>query len=524
MNTSREIGKVMGIPVRLHWTFLAIIVYVGVGFGYLSQPIFGIPYGFGSTEPMQIKWLYSFAFAILLFACVALHEMGHSYVARVYGIGIRSITLYFFGGVSSMEDVPRNPRLEFEMAFAGPGVSGIIGLACILLYFQSSALLGANHPFTVLLSTLGIVNLILMVFNLLPAFPMDGGRVLRSWLATQMPYMTATNKAASIGKMFAILMGIFGLFSGGILLLVIAFFIYIGASEEERATTINICLEGIKVRNIMSSDVHTVPPGMNLRELTDLVFREKHRGYPVAENEGLLGMVTITDIRHIPESLRESTTVGDVMSRKIFDIGPDEGAIVAMKKMTELELRRLPVIENGRLVGILSREDLVRAMESCSGGGNLSGGFMAGEVQASLEKPPEGREYQGIGIRLVSLIIDNIIIGIIIVVIGSMVGFGMMAQEMVPWWIGLLYFVIYIGYFALLEGSRGQTIGKMITKIKVVGEDGKPIDMNQALIRNLLRIIDGLFAYLIGAILIWRSDKKQRLGDSIAKTVVVKKG
>jgi uncharacterized RDD family membrane protein YckC len=147
---------------------------------------------------------------------------------------------------------------------------------------------------------------------------------------------------------------------------------------------------------------------------------------------------------------------------------------------------------------------------------------MAGEVQANLGKPPEGIEYQGIGIRLVSLIIDNIIIGIIIVVIGSMIGFGMMAQEMVPWWIGLLYFVIYIGYFALLEGSRGQTIGKMITKIKVVGEDGKPIDMNQALIRNLLRIIDGLFAYLIGAILIWRSDKKQRLGDSIAKTVVVK--
>ena len=147
---------------------------------------------------------------------------------------------------------------------------------------------------------------------------------------------------------------------------------------------------------------------------------------------------------------------------------------------------------------------------------------MAGEVQANLGKPPEGKEYQGIGIRLVSLIIDNIIIGIIIGAIGVMVGFSMMAREMVPWWIGLLYFVIGIGYFTLLEGSRGQTIGKMITKIKVVGEDGKPIDMNQALIRNLLRIIDGLFAYLIGAVLIWRSDKKQRLGDNIAKTVVIK--
>ena len=369
MNTSLQIGKVMGIPVRLHWTFIAIIVYVGVGFGYLSQPLFGIPYGFGAIEPIQVKLLYSFAFAILLFACVALHELGHSYVARVYGIGIRSITLYFFGGVSSMEDIPRNPKLEFEMAFSGPCVSGIIGLVCILLYLQLSALLGANHPFTVLFSTLGVVNLILMVFNLLPAFPMDGGRVLRSWLATRMPYMTATRRAASIGKMFAVLMGIYGLFSGGILLLVIAFFIYIGASEEEQATSINICLEGITVRNIMSAEVHTVPPKMNLRELTELVFREKHRGYPVAENEKLLGMVTTEDIQRIPESLRESTTVGDVMSKKIFDIEPDEEATVAMKKLTELGLRRLPVIENGRLVGILSREDLVRAMELCSGGG-----------------------------------------------------------------------------------------------------------------------------------------------------------
>jgi uncharacterized RDD family membrane protein YckC len=147
---------------------------------------------------------------------------------------------------------------------------------------------------------------------------------------------------------------------------------------------------------------------------------------------------------------------------------------------------------------------------------------MAGEVQEILGKTPEGKEYQGIGIRLVSLIIDNIIIGMIIGVIGSMVGYGMMARNMVPWWTGFLYLVIYIGYFVLLEGSRGQTIGKMITKIKVVREGGGPIDMNQALIRNLLRVIDGLFAYLIGAILIWRSDKKQRLGDSVAKTVVVK--
>jgi Zn-dependent protease/CBS domain-containing protein len=367
MNTSIQIGKVMGIPVRLHVTFLLIIPWVAYIFASVSDTYFGWPYGFGGVEPSMTKWAYSLAFAVLLFVCVAIHELGHSYVARAYGIVIRSITLYLFGGVSSMEEIPRNPKLEFQMAFAGPGTSGALAIVFLFLYYQSAAILGIGNPLTILMSTLWIVNLTLMVFNLLPAFPMDGGRVLRAWLATRMPYVAATNRAANIGKMFAILMGIFGLFSGGILLLVIALFVYIGASEEERATTINICLDGIRVRNIMSADVHTVPPGMNLRELTDLVFKEKHRGYPVMDGGELLGMVTTADIQRVAESLRQTTTVGDVMAKKIFDIGPDEEATIAMKKLTELGVRRLPVIENGRLVGILSREDLVRAMELCSG-------------------------------------------------------------------------------------------------------------------------------------------------------------
>lgn len=366
MNTSIQIGKVMGIPVRLHITLLFIPWFAYI-FASVSDTYFGWPYGFGGVQPSMTRWAYSLAFAVLLFVCVALHELGHSYVARAYGIVIKSITLYIFGGVSSMEEIPRNPKLELQMAFAGPGTSGILAIVSLILYYQSAAILGIENPLTILMSTLWIVNLTLMIFNLLPAFPMDGGRVLRAWLATRMPYVAATNRAANIGKMFAILMGFFGLFSGGIVLLLIAFFVYIGASEEERATTINICLEGIRVRNIMSADVHTVPPDMNLRELTDLVFREKHRGYPVVDGGELLGMVTTADIQRVAETLRQTTTVGDVMAKKIFDIGLDEEATVAMRKLTELGVRRLPVVENGRLVGILSREDLVRAMELCSG-------------------------------------------------------------------------------------------------------------------------------------------------------------
>ena len=147
---------------------------------------------------------------------------------------------------------------------------------------------------------------------------------------------------------------------------------------------------------------------------------------------------------------------------------------------------------------------------------------MAGSAQPALSGPFKALDYQGIWIRLVSIIIDIIILGLIIGILGSIMGLGMMEPGSVPWWLGLFYFIVYLAYFTYLEGSRGQTIGKMITKIKVVREDGGKIDMNQALTRNILRIIDGLILYLVGAILIWRSDKKQRLGDRVAKTVVVK--
>jgi uncharacterized RDD family membrane protein YckC len=150
--------------------------------------------------------------------------------------------------------------------------------------------------------------------------------------------------------------------------------------------------------------------------------------------------------------------------------------------------------------------------------------FIEGRDMTNLDQTdsatPVRMEYQGIGIRFVSLVIDSLIISAIFGALATVLGVGMMRHG--SWSVGLLSFAFYIAYYTYLEGTRGQTIGKMVTKIKVVREDGTPIDMEQAFKRNILRVIDGLFAYLIGAILIWRSDKQQRLGDSVAKTVVVK--
>ena len=368
MDSSLQIGKIIGIPIRIHWTFILVILYVAWAFASFSEQVFGKAYGFGSVESASLRWAYSLIFAVLLFVCVALHELGHSYVAHKNGIRIKSITLYFFGGVSSMEELPRDPRLELKMAFAGPAISGILGLACVLLA-QPASILDERNPLTIFLWTLGVVNLILMVFNLLPAFPMDGGRLLRAWFATRMPYVAATRNAASIGKAFAILMFVLGLFSFNFILLFVAFFVYVGASEEEKATEINISLEGIKVRNIMSSSVRTIPPSTTLRELMELMFQEKHRGYPVMDGEALQGIVTLTDLQKVPDAERDTTNVEQVMARKLYVIAPEDEASTAMKMMSEMGIRRLPVMDNGRLVGIISREDLVRAIELSSGRG-----------------------------------------------------------------------------------------------------------------------------------------------------------
>ena len=374
MSAAFSIGRIAGIPIRLHITFLAIIPIVAYIFSTFTATtplevlgqVYDLSYGFAAVEPPEVRMAYSFAFAILLFLCVALHELGHSFVAMRYGIKIRSITLYIFGGVASMEDIPRNPSMEARMAVAGPGVSGILGAGTILLSLQAASLLGGGHPLTTLLWTLGVINIILMIFNLLPAFPMDGGRILRAWFASRMPYVEATRRAAAIGKIFAVLMGILGIM-GSPFLILIAFFVYIAANDEEKATAIVVPLEGVKVRDIMSRDLRTVSPDTTVPEIMNLMFREKHRGYPVMEGGMLAGIVTISDVQKVPEEKRGTTVVGDVMVRAIYVIEPNADAAEAMKKMMERQIRRLPVMEDGELVGIVSRSDLLRAIEICSG-------------------------------------------------------------------------------------------------------------------------------------------------------------
>ncbi|WP_370572842.1 CBS domain-containing protein [Methanomethylovorans sp.] len=359
MKTSFQIGKILGIPIKLHITFLLILPVFALVFA--TNPA---PFGFQNQTSPLMSYLLSFTTTILLFFCVLLHELGHSYVAQRYGVEIKDITLMLIGGVSSMEEIPRNPSQELKMAFAGPLVSLIIGFTIFVSNFLVASMIASYGATSIymMFNILSSINIVLGLFNLLPAFPMDGGRVLRAWYAKRMNYIQATHYAASVGKLFAFLMGIVGLFSNAWLIL-IAFFVYIGASEEDRSTTVTVTLEKYSVSDVMTPNVTSVSPYMTIENLLHFMFEHRHMGYPVMEGNSLKGIVTLTDVHKVPPLERAVLQVRDIMTTSVFSLTADAKAADAFKLMMSNNIGRVLVIDsNGSVVGILSRTDLMRAM------------------------------------------------------------------------------------------------------------------------------------------------------------------
>jgi Zn-dependent protease len=232
MQSPLKIGSIMGIPIKLD-TSLILALPISAYFSAINSQ----PFGFAEVEPPIVRYALSALTAIFLFTSVLLHELAHSYFAKRYGVNIDSITLLLFGGVASME-IPKKPGQEAKMAFAGPLTSLIIGSVCLFTYSYiifPNPVLSQNSVYLIIW-TLGSMNLVLGIFNLLPAFPMDGGRMLRSLFAMKMSYVKATHNAASIGKFVAILMAIYGIYIGDLWLPLVALYIYSGASNEDRST------------------------------------------------------------------------------------------------------------------------------------------------------------------------------------------------------------------------------------------------------------------------------------------------
>ncbi|MGZ4904245.1 MAG: site-2 protease family protein [Halobacteriota archaeon] len=354
MAWSFRIATVRGIPILINITLILIIPLFAFAFS-LSPP----PYGFGNVPN---SFIYGTVAAIMIFVFVLLHELGHSLVALRYGIEVHSITLYLIGGVSAIE-IPKEPRKEFRTALVGPLVSvglGVIFLIPSLVIVTAVPAAATSVP-NLFLQNFAYVNLVLGGFNLIPAFPMDGGRVFRAWLAIRRPYLQATHTAVQIGKIFAVAMGVIGLFINPFLI-VIAFFIYIAASDEERQTTIVQTLSGVKVRDIMTTDVVTVPPSMPISQLIDVMFQSKHASYPVVDSGKLVGLITFGEVHQVPPDRRDDVMVGNVMTRDITPVSPDEEASDVFVALAQKRQGSLPVVEADRVIGIITQKDLTSAM------------------------------------------------------------------------------------------------------------------------------------------------------------------
>ncbi|WP_372911077.1 M50 family metallopeptidase [Salinigranum sp.] len=370
-----RIGSAFGIPIRLDITFLLVLPLfawlIGSDIANLTgviNSLFGTAIAPDPLTAGSMRWVLGSAAALGLFFGVLLHEFGHSLVAMRYGYQIESITLWLFGGVARFTEIPEDWKQEFTIAVAGPIVSILVG---VVSYVGFVALpLGDAVQFV--LGYLALTNVALAVFNMLPGFPMDGGRVLRALLARNRPHARATQLAAEVGKVFAFLLGLFGLFAN-LFLVALAFFIYMGASSEAQQTVMKAAFQDVVVRDIMTprEDLHVVDEDTSVAELLNRMFRERHTGYPVMHNGQLVGMVTLDDAREVREVERDAYRVDDVMARELATISSDADAMEAITTMQQHGVGRLPVVDDGEFVGLVSRSDLVTAFNIIQSRGSL---------------------------------------------------------------------------------------------------------------------------------------------------------
>jgi Zn-dependent protease/CBS domain-containing protein len=376
-----QIGSAFGIPIKLDVTFLLILpIFAWLIGSDLMQLVEVLNQTFGSSISASsfrgsTQWIVGATAAVGLFACVLLHEFGHSLVAMQFGHRIESITLWLFGGVASFEEFPENWRQELIIALAGPLVSVSIGVISLALFLRLPDTVAAVQ---FVIGYLALTNVALAAFNMLPGFPMDGGRVVKALLARRRSHAQATQIAAEIGKVFAIILAIVGIFAN-LFLIALAFFIYIGASSEAQQTVMKAAFDDVVVGDVMTprSELDVVAETTSVSDLLEQMFTDRHTGYPVIRDGTLVGMVTLDDARTVKEVERDAYRVKDVMSADLSTIEPTADAMTAMQQMQNQGVGRLPVVKNGTFVGLISRSDLMTAfniIQSRSSESTLSGG------------------------------------------------------------------------------------------------------------------------------------------------------
>lgn len=362
---------IAGIPIRLDASFLLVLPLFAwliasqiPEFASLLQDAGYEIDDDALTGGLTPTWLGIIA-AVGLFTSVLIHELGHAFTARLFDVEVEGITLWFLGGVAQFPEMPKERGREAIVAIAGPITSVILAAIFYLLWTVPSW----GAPALFVASYLTITNAALAVFNMLPALPLDGGRVLRSLLAIPMSYLRATRISASISRVVAILLGIYGILTFQLFIALIAFFIYTAVRAEAQYAVISEVFEGVVVGDIMTRDPITVEPDTTLRDLGRLSAFRKHTGYPVVDEEGrVVGVVKLQDARteeevegRAPEEVRE-------VMHEAETISPDEEIPEALKRLAQSPLGRLAVVDaHGELVGVLSKSDIVRELQERAG-------------------------------------------------------------------------------------------------------------------------------------------------------------
>jgi len=373
MDGSFRIGRLFGIPILIHYTFLLVIPLFAWIIGSqisltvdMLREIYQVPIDISVVTAGFMPYVLGTIVALGLFFGVLVHELAHSLVARSKGIAINNITLMIFGGIATMEEGIPDPKAELPMALVGPVASLIFGIVCSLLVYAVPSITadpGTTGVLIFIFGYLGVLNIILCAFNLIPAFPMDGGRVLRAFLAKRMPLYRATQIAADIGKGFAVLFGIIGLFAFSPFLILIALFIYIGANMESSAVKYSHLLQDVTVGSMMSSPVTTVPPTLPVSQVISMMYTSKHLGFPVIDRDTLIGMVTLADVNSTSSIDREAMQVRDIMTRDPITLPPDAPVIDALKIMSANNIGRIPIVADGKILGIVTRTDILKVTE-----------------------------------------------------------------------------------------------------------------------------------------------------------------
>ena len=364
MNSSYSMFSIRGIDVRVHITFVLILLWASYFWGTTVESASrGIVFGIAAT--------------VLLFACVVLHELGHSVQAQAYGIAVKDITLLPIGGVARLEEIPENPKQELRIAIAGPAVNVVIAiiLAIVTAITIPEALTSPTSlvdnldqgTWQALLSYLLFANVWLVLFNLIPAFPMDGGRILRSLLAMRLPYQRATQLAATVAQVMALLLGALGLFTGNFFMIFIAIFVWFGAGQENSYAQNRVVLSGVTVSQAMTAAPVFLAKDDPIQRAIEATLTSAQADFPVVDGHGyVVGMLTFD---RILTAIHERTggSVGDAMRADYPIARTDDDLIEAQTALAESKQRAMPVISaNGRLIGLLTNSDIAEAFRILS--------------------------------------------------------------------------------------------------------------------------------------------------------------